>query len=58
VLPYVYRVTKYDPAGRDEHGRYVGTEPAISDQGPIEAASVAVGRQVFRPRTAAVTLLR
>jgi predicted RNA-binding protein with RPS1 domain len=38
VLPYVYRVTKYDPADRDEHGSYVGTEPAVSDHGPVEAA--------------------
>jgi len=38
VLPYVYRVTKYDPADRDEHGSYTGAEPAISDHGPIEAA--------------------
>ncbi|MEY9969347.1 small subunit ribosomal protein S1 [Streptacidiphilus sp. MAP12-16] len=38
VLPYVYRVTKYDPADRDEHGRYVGTELAVSDHGAVEAA--------------------
>lgn len=38
MLPYVYRVTKYDPADRDEHGSYVGTEPAVSDHGPVEAA--------------------
>ncbi|WP_405626661.1 S1 RNA-binding domain-containing protein [Streptomyces sp. NBC_00016] len=38
VLPYVYRVTKYDPADRDEHGSYVGTEPAVSDHGPVEDA--------------------
>jgi hypothetical protein len=38
VLPYSYRVTKYDPADRDEHGRYAGTEPTTSDQGPVEAA--------------------
>ncbi|GGT21350.1 hypothetical protein GCM10010222_74170 [Streptomyces tanashiensis] len=38
MLPYVYRVTKYDPADRDEHGSYTGTEPAVSDHGPIEAA--------------------
>jgi small subunit ribosomal protein S1 len=36
VLPNVYRVTKYDPADRDEHGKYVGAEPAVSDHGPIE----------------------
>ncbi|MET9622782.1 S1 RNA-binding domain-containing protein [Streptomyces sp. NPDC006464] len=38
VLPYVYRVTKYDPADRDQHGHYVGAEPATSDHGPVEAA--------------------
>lgn len=38
MLPYVYQVTKYDPADRDEHGSYVGTEPAVSDHGPVEAA--------------------
>ncbi|WP_406351529.1 RNA-binding protein [Streptomyces sp. NBC_01635] len=38
VLPYVYRVTKYDPADRDQHGHYSGSEPAISDHGPVEAA--------------------
>jgi small subunit ribosomal protein S1 len=38
VLPYVYQVTKYNPAARDQHGHYAGTEPATSDHGPIEAA--------------------
>ncbi|MFJ5725263.1 hypothetical protein [Streptomyces sp. NPDC093149] len=38
MLPYVYRVTKYDPADRDQHGHYAGTEPATSDHGPVEAA--------------------
>ncbi|MFI6313551.1 S1 RNA-binding domain-containing protein [Nocardia fusca] len=38
MLPYVYRVTKYDPADRDQHGHYTGAEPAISDHGPVEAA--------------------
>lgn len=38
MLPYIYRVTKYDPADRDVHGRYAGTEPATSDHGPVEAA--------------------
>ncbi|MFE5815939.1 RNA-binding protein [Streptomyces sp. NPDC056479] len=37
-LPYVYRVTKYDPADRDEHGHYTGTEDTVSDHGTIEAA--------------------
>ena len=38
MLPYVYRVTKYDPADRDEHGGYIGTEDTVSDHGPVEAA--------------------
>lgn len=38
VLPYVYRITKYDPADRDEHGSYIGVEEAISDHGPVEDA--------------------
>jgi hypothetical protein len=37
-LPYVYRVTKYDPADRDEHGHYTGTEDTVSDHGEVEAA--------------------
>ncbi|MEU1407790.1 RNA-binding protein [Streptomyces sp. NPDC005728] len=39
-LPYVYRVTKYDPADRDDHGHYTGTEDTVSDHGEIEAASL------------------
>ncbi|WP_393082770.1 S1 RNA-binding domain-containing protein [Streptomyces sp. LN704] len=38
VLPYVYQVTKYNPADRDQNGHYAGTEPATSDHGPLEAA--------------------
>lgn len=38
MLPYVYQVTKYDPADRDQHGHYTGGEPASSDHGPVEAA--------------------
>ncbi|MEE1739102.1 S1 RNA-binding domain-containing protein [Streptomyces sp. BE147] len=38
VLPYVYRITKYDPADRDQHGSYVGAAEAISDHGPVEDA--------------------
>jgi small subunit ribosomal protein S1 len=38
VLPYVYQVTKYDPADRDRHGHYAGAEPVTSDHGPVEAA--------------------
>ncbi|MFG3286303.1 RNA-binding protein [Streptomyces sp. NPDC048111] len=37
-LPYVYCVSKYDPADRDDHGHYIGTEDTISDHGEIEAA--------------------
>ncbi|MGW0631993.1 S1 RNA-binding domain-containing protein [Streptomyces sp. NPDC002758] len=37
-LPYVYRVTKYDPAERDEHGHYTGTQDTVSDHGEIETA--------------------
>lgn len=38
VLPYVYRVTKYDPAHRDEHGHYTGPEDTDSDRGQVEDA--------------------
>ncbi|MET9657539.1 hypothetical protein [Streptomyces sp. NPDC006510] len=38
MLPHVYRITKYDPADRGQHGHYIGAESAISDQGPVEAA--------------------
>lgn len=38
MLPYVYRVTKYDPADRDESGGYTGAEEAVSDHGPVETA--------------------
>ena len=38
ALPYVYRITKYDPADRDEHGHYAGTEDSVSDHGAVEAA--------------------
>ena len=38
MLPYVYRVTKYDPADRDGHSGYIGAESTVSDHGPVEAA--------------------
>jgi hypothetical protein len=38
VLRYAWRVTKYDPADRDEHGRYTGPETVYSDHGPVEQA--------------------
>lgn len=37
-LPYVYRVTKYDPADRDEHGHYIGSEDTVSDHGEVETS--------------------
>ncbi|MEV7321890.1 RNA-binding protein [Streptomyces sp. NPDC093970] len=37
-LPYVHRVTKYDPADRDEHGHYTGDEDTVSDHGEVEAS--------------------
>ncbi|WP_405475034.1 RNA-binding protein [Streptomyces sp. NBC_00009] len=37
-FPYVYRVTKYDPADRDEHGCYTGSEDIVSDHGEVEAS--------------------
>ncbi|WP_374192503.1 S1 RNA-binding domain-containing protein [Streptomyces sp. MBT98] len=38
VPAYVYRVTKYDPDHRDEHGRCTGPEDIASNRGPVEAA--------------------
>ncbi|MFJ3222190.1 RNA-binding protein [Streptomyces sp. NPDC086783] len=35
---YSYRVTKYNPADRDEHGSYIGSEDTVSDHGEVEAA--------------------
>ncbi|TDX08250.1 hypothetical protein EV647_0518 [Kribbella sp. VKM Ac-2566] len=34
----VWRVTKYNPADRDEQGHYIGREDTDSDHGPVEAA--------------------
>ncbi|MEV7114294.1 S1 RNA-binding domain-containing protein [Streptomyces anulatus] len=39
--PFVYRITKYDPAHRDEHGHYAGAEGTVSDHGPVEEAYLA-----------------
>ncbi|MGV9453763.1 S1 RNA-binding domain-containing protein [Streptomyces sp. NPDC003635] len=36
--PFVYQVTKYDPADRDEHGYYTGGEEPTSDHGAVESA--------------------
>jgi hypothetical protein len=38
---FVHRITKYDPADRDEHGQYTGAEEAVSDHGLVEAAYLA-----------------
>ncbi|MGW4381318.1 S1 RNA-binding domain-containing protein [Kitasatospora sp. NPDC004531] len=35
---FVHRVTKYDPAHRDERGHYLADDDVDSDRGPIEAA--------------------
>ncbi|WP_181923476.1 RNA-binding protein [Streptomyces inhibens] len=58
MLSHCYRITKYDPADRDEQGRYTGSEEPVSDRGPIEAAHLravaafavdsGVGRLVIR----------
>jgi len=37
-LPYVHRVTKFDPADRDELGRYTGPEDIVGDCAEVEAA--------------------
>ncbi|MEU3615302.1 RNA-binding protein [Streptomyces sp. NPDC006872] len=36
--PFVHRITKYDPADRDEHGHYIGSEEPTSDHGAVESA--------------------
>ncbi len=41
VPPFVYWITKYDPADRDERGHYTGAEDAVSDHGPVEEAYLA-----------------
>ncbi|MER7363114.1 RNA-binding protein [Nonomuraea wenchangensis] len=38
---HVYRITKYNPADRNENGHYVGPEDVDSDHGPVEAAYLA-----------------
>ncbi|GAA3056209.1 S1 RNA-binding domain-containing protein [Streptomyces glomeratus] len=35
---FVYQITKYDPADRDEHGHYIGVEEPTSDHGAVESA--------------------
>lgn len=39
--PFVYRITKFDPAHRDERGHYTGAEDTVSDHGPVEEAYLA-----------------
>lgn len=41
MLPYVYQVTKYDPADRDQRGHYTGPQSTRCDHGPVEAAYLA-----------------
>lgn len=38
---FVHRITKYDPADRDERGHYTGPEDTTCDHGPVEAAYLA-----------------
>ncbi|WP_455361476.1 RNA-binding protein [Streptomyces sp. SYSU K21746] len=38
---FVHRITKYDPADRDERGHFTGAEDTVSDHGPVEAAYLA-----------------
>ncbi|MGC4936596.1 hypothetical protein [Kribbella sp. DT2] len=40
-LPYVYKVTKYNPADWNDCGRYTGSEDESSDHGTKEAAYLA-----------------
>lgn len=35
---FVHRITKYDPADRDERGHYTGAQDTDTDHGPVEAA--------------------
>ncbi|MFD8228751.1 RNA-binding protein [Streptomyces massasporeus] len=35
---FVHRISKYNPADRDERGHYNGAEDTVSDHGPVEAA--------------------
>ncbi|MEE1785589.1 RNA-binding protein [Streptomyces sp. SP17BM10] len=38
---HVHRITKYDPADRNDWGHYTGTLDPVSDHGPVEAAYLA-----------------
>jgi hypothetical protein len=39
--PHVYRITKYDPADRDDRGAYRGSEDVSSDHGSVETSYLA-----------------
>jgi hypothetical protein len=39
--PHVHRITKYDPADRDDRGAYRGSEDASGDHGSVEVAYLA-----------------
>lgn len=41
TLPFVYQVTKYDPADRDAQDRYQGAQDHLSNTQPVEDAYVA-----------------
>ncbi|MFH7596922.1 S1 RNA-binding domain-containing protein [Streptomyces racemochromogenes] len=41
MSPFVHRISKYDPAHRDERGHYIGAEDTVSDHGPVEEAYLA-----------------
>ncbi|WP_240653752.1 hypothetical protein [Streptomyces sp. AcE210] len=39
---FVHRITKCDPAGRDERCHYTGAEDTVSYHGPVEGEYLAV----------------
>lgn len=49
VLPYVYRVTMYDPTDRDEYGHYTGPKDTVSDHG--RSRTPICGQSRRSPRT-------
>jgi len=42
LLPHTYQVSKYDPADRDERGRYLGLKSPRSDHGPLDGTHAAL----------------
>jgi small subunit ribosomal protein S1 len=40
---FAYRITKYNPADRDERGHHNGAEDTVSDHGPVEASYLEAG---------------